>query len=423
LQLEPLEGRALLTASPSPIKHAVAHVQPTPVIKHDSHENEHHHALKQTIKLPQVVHQTTHHLTRSAVAQPAAKPRASASPKALASAPYSPSQIRHAYGFDQVNLTGAGQTIAIVVAFDDPYIASDLAKFSSRFNLPAANFEKVVPASGTPAFDAGWAGEAALDVEWAHATAPGAKILLVEAASDSLDDLLAAVDVAVARGAKQVSMSWGGDELFNEADYDVHFNHPGVTFLNASGDAGAGASYPGSSPYVTTVGGTSLKIDTSGNRVSESAWVGSGGGISAQFGEARPSYQNGFTSSRRRASPDVSYNSDTKTGFYVYDSSSGGSWYTVGGTSAGTPQWAGIMALVNQGRAAAGKSSIGTGTTYGTNQYLYALAGYTSYTNYSGYFLDITTGSNGYAASRGYDLATGLGSPVVNKLVPALIKA
>ena len=338
------------------------------------------------------------------------------------SPPYSPAVLRHAYGVDQLGsgLNGSGQTIAIVDAFDDPTIASDLNTFDQKFGLPAATFIKSVPKSGTPAYDSGWAVEISLDVEWAHAIAPGATILLVEAASNSTTDLYTAVDSAVAQGANEVSMSWGGSEYSGETGDDSHFNHPGVTFLASSGDNGAaaGVGYPAASPYVTGVGGTTLTLDSSGNYSSEKAWSGSGGGISSV--ELQPGYQKGFYSSKYRGVPDVSYDADPSTGVQVYDSSGSG-WYTVGGTSAGAPQWAGLIAIANGGRVAAGQPTLGSSGSPSTNQVLYQLAGSGSYTNPNGDFHDIASGSNGYPAKAGYDLATGLGSPVANKLIPDLI--
>jgi subtilase family serine protease len=353
---------------------------------------------------------------------PAATPGVKARPLANGGAgvPYMPVQVRHAYGIDQLSQNGAGQVIAIVDAYDDPTIAGDLHRFDQQFGLPDPPLLKAVPKSGVPAYNAGWASEIALDVEWAHAVAPKATILLVEAASASVSDLMAGVDFAVAYGAKQVSMSWGGSSSL-AASYDAHFRHPGVTFLAASGDGGAGVEYPATSPYVTAVGGTSLRLDANANRATEVAWAGSGGGTTRY--EARPAYQSGFLSGTYRGTPDVAYNADPNTGYFVYDSSSGGAWFQVGGTSAGAPQWAGLVALANQGRAARGAPPLGTGLTFGTNQVLYLLAGGASYTNARGDFADIVSGSNGYPASRGYDLATGLGSPVANRLIPDLINA
>src|SRR5262249_22602105 len=154
-----------------------------------------------------------------------------------------------------------------------------------------------------------WASEIALDVEWAHAIAPGANILLVEATNNSFANLLAAVRFAASQpGVVAVSMSWGGGEFSSETSFDSTFQtpaaHGGVTFVASSGDAGAPASYPAISPNVLAVGGTTLNLDSSGNILSESAWSGSGGGIS--LFEAQPAYQNGIPqTSTSRANPDV----------------------------------------------------------------------------------------------------------------------
>jgi len=330
--------------------------------------------------------------------------------------PYTPAQIRHAYGFDQLSYDGTGQTIAIVDAYDSPTIAADLAAFDARYNLPAAKLIKATPGGGTPASDSGWALEIALDVEWAHVTAPGATILLVEANSASDTDLLAGVDYAVARGAKQVSMSWGGGEFYGVSSLDSHFNTSGVTFLASSGDSGQAVDFPAVSPYVVGVGGTTISLDSAGNKLSETSWSGSGGGTSGVV--ARPSFQGGFQPGSTRGVPDVSYDAAPGSGVVVID---GGVTYGVGGTSAGAPQWAGLIALANQGRAATGQSSLGTGQAFGTNSVLYNLAGGSSYTNPNGDFLDITSGSNGTPAGVGYDTVTGLGSPVANRLVPDLV--
>jgi len=330
-------------------------------------------------------------------------------------APYSPAQIRHAYGVDLLPYDGAGQTIAIVDAYDDPTVASDLAAFDSKFGLPAADLTVATP-QGKPGYDSGWAYEISLDVQWAHAIAPGAKILLVESISANDTDLLSAVDYAVTRGANQVSMSWGGGEFSGVSSIDGHFNHPGVTFLAASGDSGREAEFPAVSPYVTGVGGTTISLDAAGDKLSETAWSGSGGDVSSFV--TRPSFQDGFEAAPRRGVPDVSYNADPGSGYPIYD---GGALVGVGGTSAGAPQWAGLIALANQGRAAAGLPPVGTGKAFGTNTVLYGLAGGGSYTNPNGDFLDITSGSNGLPAGPGYDNVTGLGSPVANKLIPDLV--
>ena len=150
---------------------------------------------------------------------------------------YTPSQVRHAYGFDQINFggvagDGSGTTVAIVDAYDDPTIANDLHQFDLKFGLPDPTFTKVNQSGGTtpPAADAGWASEIALDVEWAHAIAPGAKILLVEATNNSFSNLMVAEDYAKAH-AQYVSNSWGANEFSSESGYDSHFVQPGVSFV------------------------------------------------------------------------------------------------------------------------------------------------------------------------------------------------
>jgi subtilase family serine protease len=194
--------------------------------------------------------------------------------------------------------------------------------------------------------------------------------------------------------------------------------------------------FPASSPLVTAVGGTSLSADTSGNYQAETVWndtgVGAtGGGVSQYFAE--PLYQRFLTKANqtllkgRRGIPDVAYNADPNTGilvsvgFFPPGSAYNGFWI-IGGTSAGAPQWAGLIALANQGRAAAGKAPLGAGLTYGTNEVLYHLALSSGFAPArGGNFFDITSGSNGHPATRGYDLVTGLGSPVANRLIPDLI--
>lgn len=336
-----------------------------------------------------------------------------------------PAQIRAAYGFDRIitdgSLPGTGQTIAIVAAYDHPTIAADLATFSARYGLPGpASFTKVSQtgdARDLPRVDAGWASEIALDVQWAHAIAPGADILLVEADSNSLVDMLAAVDYARSQpGVSVVSMSWGGPEFAYQENLDTYFTtpagHTGVTFVAASGDSGAGASWPAVSPNVLAVGGTTLTVTSDGAIATETAWAGSGGGASAFT--PRPEYQDAVTGSPTRVTPDVAYNADPRTGFEVYDSLNGG-WYTVGGTSAGAPQWAALVAIANQARELAGKAPLD-----GPSQTLYALYE-AAQQSQSLFFNDVTGGSNGHAAGAGHDRVTGLGSPVADQVVAALV--
>jgi subtilase family serine protease len=233
----------------------------------------------------------------------------------------SPAQVRKAYGFGDNNWTGRGQVIGIVDAFDDPNIESDLNVFSSTFGLAACTtangcFEKVYATGKKPKKNAGWAGEISLDVEWVHAMAPNAKIMLVETANSSMNALMQGVKVAIQKGANVITMSWGGAEFSTETSFDSMFNVPGVTFTAASGDSGAGVIYPAASPNVIATGGTTLTLDSSGNYISEKAWSGSGGGVSAY--ETIPAYQKGLpipnNPNNMRGIPDVSYNADPNSG-------------------------------------------------------------------------------------------------------------
>jgi subtilase family serine protease len=386
---------------------------------------------------------------------------------------FTPVQIRHAYGADNIafpgSLTGdgSGQTIALIDAYYDPSITTDLATFSQTYNLPALDgqsgrgtFTQVDLSNGTrsPAGD-DWTAETALDVEWAHAIAPKANITLIEAASDNQDpvtgeptDLLNAVTEAVSPtqgepAASVVSMSWGLTEVPNEASWDSFFTAPGVTFVAASGDSGAGTIWPAVSPNVVSVGGTTLRLTSSNTIAGERGWGygifssffgGSGGGIS-QY-EPLPTYQqniptvtSGFrlTDFNARLNPDVAYNADPGTGYNVLDGAAGGWLPPVGGTSAGSPQWAGLIAIADQGRVAAGGSTLSSSDTLSA---LYNISA--NSTSYASDFHDITQGSTGaydvydnsgnflgtlpVRAQTGYDMVTGLGTPSANTLIPDL---
>jgi subtilase family serine protease len=316
--------------------------------------------------------------------------------------------MRHAYGFDQISSTGAGQTIAIVDAYGSPSVQNDFSVFCNTYGIPGS-LHVYYPQGKPKTTNGGWALETSLDVEWAHAIAPGANVVLVVAKTNSFSNLLGAVDYAVSLGAKQVSMSWGSSEFSGETSYDSHFNRTGVTFTASSGDNGAGVEWPAACPLVTGVGGTTLTLDSSGNWMGEAGWSGSGGGVSSY--ELEPSFQTEWQSMGMRTVPDVSYDADPNTGVPVYDTTSSygqAGWFQVGGTSAGAPQWAALIALGNASRA----SSLN-----GTDTYLYSLG---SPSTYGSYFRDITSGSNGYGAVTGYDLVTGIGSPLANSIVPML---
>ncbi len=353
-----------------------------------------------------------------------------------------PQRIRSFYGFDQLPARGYGgddQVIAIVDAYDNPNVEADLRLFSSTFGLsPCASprcFTKVyaTPDKRPPPPDALWALESSLDVQWAHAIAPNARIVLVEAASSSLDDLMSAIALAttpapVGPGAKVVSISWGTPEFLAETQFDGQFaSANGVSFVAGSGDGGNGIDYPAASPYVLSVGGTSIATDASGAYAGETAWAGSGGGQSAI--EPEPTYQSNLgipsDSLGLRGVPDVAYHADPTSGFAVYDSygyAGQSGWFVVGGTSAGAPQWSALIAIANSVRIARGKTALNAVGAIHT--VLYGLASSASATN----FRDIVSGSNGVCgtlctATAGYDYVTGLGRPMAADLVQALIAA
>ena len=322
-------------------------------------------------------------------------PLASTSPTGL-----SPATIKSVYGYTTSTTAGAGQTIAIVDAYDDPNAESDLAVFSGQYGLPACTtangcFTKVDQSGGTsyPRTNTGWALEISLDIQWAHAIAPGAKILLVEAASNSFANLLAAEDYAKTH-AQYVSNSWGGSEFSGESSYDSHFSQSGVSFFVSSGDAGLPAEYPSASPNVISVGGTTLHFSGS-TFTGETGWSSGGGGCSAY--ETAASAQSAFSQYGRvgcggkRATPDVSLDADPASGVSVYDSvryQGQQGWFTIGGTSASSPMWA--------GRSAVAGTVVNAAAVYGSTIT----------------YRDITQGNNGAPCLVGFDLCTGRGSRI-----------
>jgi subtilase family serine protease len=301
--------------------------------------------------------------------------------------------------------TGGLVSIAIVDAFDDPGAAKDLAKFSKQFGLRPPDF-KVVFATGTrPARDSNWELEESLDIEWAHAMAPFAKLYLVEAASNSFYDLLTAESVAAALvsndGGGVVSNSWGGSEFSGETAYDSFFSYPGVVYFASSGD-GPGVIYPSASPNVVAVGGTSLSRDpNTGSYFFESAWNSTGGGLS-QY-EPIPSYQANTHIAKvvgtQRGVPDVAADADPRSGVWVWDSGNFG-WWIVGGTSLSSPVWAGIVSAAGNNL---GSTNAELSTIY-RNRYNRA--------DYSDIKIGVCGPWNGYLTSSGYDFCTGVGSPL-----------
>jgi subtilase family serine protease len=264
----------------------------------------------------------------------------------MSASPLSPTQVRQAY---QENLhftvngrsttaTGAGQTIAIIIGGLDPYISNDLANFDQTFGLAAPpSFQNWFYPGAQNNESAAAIEETSLDVEWAHAVAPQANIMLVQAASMNASDLMTAVNWARSQpGVSVVSMSWGSAETTSDHTWDSIFTtpagHTGVTFVASSGDYGAwnnpqktqvGVQWPAADPNVLSVGGTTLYIAPNGTYEGESGWYDSGGGYSQVYAE--PSYQYGVQGSGLRTVPDVAYDADNlNSPVWVYDSLAGG---------------------------------------------------------------------------------------------------
>ncbi len=339
---------------------------------------------------------------------------------------YCPADLRNVYAtsFTANSNGGSGINIYIVDAYDLASAAADLSLFSTMTGLPQLDgvggdgtFTKLTPfGMPTSAVPQGWSMEESLDIEWAHAMAPKANIILVEALSSSGNDLFNAEAFAVAL-ADITSSSWGGSEFNGETEFDsMMFLVATGPVLFSTGDTGAPGEYPAMSPYVTAVGGTTLNPNAfpASYRASETAWSGSGGGVS-EF-EPTPAYQLAHQNFGARAIPDVALDADPNTGVMVL-SIDDGFYFQVGGTSLACPLFAGLLADVDAARLAAGKAKLGPSRTV-LNPELYNL-GNSSLYHYS--FFDVTGGNNGFAAGPGYDLVTGFGDPLQPAFVTRLV--
>ena len=368
---------------------------------------------------------------------------------------YTPALMRAGYDVPP-SATGSGQTIAIVDAYGSPTIEQDCATFSSSFALPACKLNLIYP-GGSPTFnplqnhqEAGWAFETSLDVEYAHALAPGATINLVIASNNNGDVLNNAEQYVVTNhlgsvmsmsfGAPESAIAGSGNNLQLQQADTIYKNAAaaGITVLASAGDGGASnggptinALFPASDPHVTAVGGTDLFLSDRGAYKSEYVWddaiaaqcpfdcrygaFGAGGGAPSAIFTAAP-YQAALSGQSVRTTADIAYNAGVYTSVLVYLSfpSIPAGFYFVGGTSAGSPQWAGIVADAN--------ASLGHAIGE-LNPHLYAIGA--DPVVYASAFHDITFGSNafggpGFTAGTGYDLPTGLGSPLVANLLTAL---
>jgi subtilase family serine protease len=346
---------------------------------------------------------------------------------AAAPSGYGPADLASAYALP-TSTAGAGQTVAIVDAFNDPTAAGDLAVYRSQFGLPACTvasgcFRQVNQtgaASPLPSTDTGWAQEESLDVDMVSAVCPNCKIILVEASSASDADLTTAVNTAASMGATEISNSYGGSETSTETSLNGAYNHPGIAITASAGDSGYGVEFPAAVPTVTSVGGTSLTHATNARGWTETVWgsassgvlgqsVSGGTGSGCSSYEPKPAFQKDTGCTKRTVS-DVSAVADPNTGVAVYDSTADSSgnvgWLEFGGTSVSSPIIASVYAL------AGGVTSSVSGASL-------------AYTHTSS-LNDVTSGTNGSCggllsggsakkylctAQAGYDGPTGLGTP------------
>jgi subtilase family serine protease len=376
------------------------------------------------------------------------------------SACLTPAQLQAYYGVDTLlkqGIRGQNTTIAVVDSFGSPTLRADLMLFDRAFGLPDPQLSIIAPLGNSQPSATGWAAETTLDVEWAHAFAPDAKIVVLVSPVDEtegvqgLPEFLKLEQYALRHHlADVISQSWGAteDTLLTPAGRQIvnSFHQfyaeaaaQGVSTVAGSGDDGAAGidlslkklfpnpavGYPASDPYVLAVGGTQLTVDSAGTVIDETGWSRSGGGVSKLFPE--PAYQKGLSAevqhmlAGHRGLPDVAADASSSSGLLIFV---GGHWHTVGGTSAAAPLWAGILALAD-GLAHHGLGSV--------NPYLYELA---CSARTSSDLRDITTGGSlgpsqdgtklagpGFQAMVGWDAVTGLGSPRAATLVPALVQA
>lgn len=462
--LDPVQAQSLSTRVAEPTYHLLPVLPALPdAIDADGQSRSANMAPQRTVIPAQLQGSLTKGLTaakllsNSIEAGATVSPSTSTTPVPVNAAPtYRPAQIRAAYGLPALpsnmnNLTptqaaqlGAGQTIYIIDAYHDLYAYGELIAFSQLFGLPSCNqkslaanaslplpaptanscdfYQVYATAAGSmtataPAYNAGWATEVAMDIEWAHATAPLARIVLIEGVDATLGSLTGAIALANKMGSGVVSMSFAGAETSSSASLDTYFKAPGMSYFASTGDNGSAVNWPAVSQYVVAVGGTSLQFSGTGNRT-ETVWSGTGGGLSAFV--PTPGYQQntvpGIGSPAHRAVADVAFNADPTTGQFVATIPNQTtcticfvSWVGGGGTSISVPQWAGIAAVANAMRIQGGKAMLGD-----PHSFLYSQIGAVTAT-YSNDFLDVTSGNNGSCsvcvAKTGYDTPTGLGSP------------
>ena len=335
---------------------------------------------------------------------------------------YTPIQIQTAYGLNLIPLQngktlGSGIKIAIIIAYHYANLQPDLNTYCNKYKLAPITLTIINQAGNIT--DKGWALECNLDTQMINTIAPGAKVYVVEAKTNSFNDLQTAITTAVNLGVDIISMSFGSSEFLAQSSLEHLFTSSNITFIASSGDA-IYPNYPATSSNVVAVGGTTLTLNSNNTRKTEITWAYAGVGPSKYT--LTPIYQKGVNSTKYRNIPDVSLTGSTADGFVVYSSVNGG-YFSVGGTSVSAPLFAGITSVANQLRKNASKpllTSISTSSTC-LQTYLYKTI-YTSQQLYSTCMYDITSGSDGsYTAVVNYDMATGLGSVNSNTLCSQLV--
>jgi len=300
--------------------------------------------------------------------------------------------------------SGGKGAIAVIEWGTYKALKTDVATFSSTFGLRKTNL--TVICAEPPCYDnsgTGWDIETALDVEWAHAIAPKAHIYVIAFVSDPLTSTAEqiAAEYVAAAGGGEVSNSWGylGGEFSGETSDDSYFVYPNVVFFASAGDGEAFPQYPSVSPNVVSAGGTTIHRDPSGNFTGETGWQFSGGGVSIY--EPLPSYQSAIQSivGNFRGTPDVAAIADPNSGVAVFNSTYCGGWCVIGGTSVSSPVLAGITNAAGSFESSTNAELTKIYSEYGNP------------TEYQNLFNDITVGYNGYYATKGWDVVTGVGTP------------
>jgi len=339
---------------------------------------------------------------------------------------YTPSQIVSAYNIPTyIKKSEKTATVTIIIAYTYPGLQKDFDTFCTKFNLPPQKLNIIT--LGTLQ-DSGWASEECLDVQMVHVANPYAQITVIEAKSNSYDDMNYAVDYANKLPETQIiSMSWGSEEFNAQINYDKYFTNKKICYCASSGDENF-VCYPASSPNVIAVGGTTLILNDLNMRESEKTWPSAGSGVSKY--SVIPTYQSGCKniSGNKRLVPDISCIGNPSYGVQMYYNNS---YFVVGGTSVSAPLFAGILSIVNQQRIDSKLStltSVSSATKNLFQKYIYKNLYNASFKNkphlYSDNFYDITIGKNGiHNATKYYDKATGLGVPICSSLITKLINA